>query len=1399
MDRANGAGSGAVASRAERFEDEKRRIIESCFSKKDQDGSLIETYITHIRITEYSTHPTSPPPPLARTPDSEKPRIIIVAVRQSGRVRMHKSKENPNGTFSIGKTWNLDDLSHIESYTGPQVNPNLREWGGETGFTVTLGKQYYWQAQTDKEKKFFVASLIKIYSKYTGGKVPELNGFDPREQDQVIGAGRRQVSAPPRPNPTTPVSQGTPGQDSALSPGLSMPSGLPRQATPESSRFQKAPFRPPLNGANSPAGSFESSFSKERVDRPPPPRWAAQANKSQDSFSTNISASARSEDTASQPPRSRNGPNLPSTPGRLGDPRDLPEQPPITPQGSDVPPPERRRPPMDPSRPMDRDVVPPPLNSPINKKEPVYPPLRSGDRNSPMKAAFGRTLEGGPSLQPAQPPGMTSPVMTNMKSEGDFMSSPVEEAAQLPPVPAEPTEESRPGLGPMIKSKRSRGDIAGAFWKAANAASAVSAFKPRPGGAAERLRMAQQKTTDGPDGITGVVPAPPRPMSRDQQPDTLETEPAATASASTAASAAAASATGPQPSVAAPSPQPTVPMPPPQESNVPQVTLTPTPPPVFETQTPKQEGASESAVKKAEAAAKEKAARAAAASQDSRYLQALGVDPALLDGRSQEFGKWLDYFGWIPGDRMRSHNVEELKIDIERELNKAQAGGWLARFREDDERVDAIKDGVNLALAECEELDNLLTLYSVELSTLSDDITYIEAQGQGLQVQTANQKLLKKELESLLETCAITSSDLEALQLAPLDNLRGLEDAEASLIVLFRAMAKIDPKRKVGSEGGRVEQESCLDACLDSNYGQMRIVQQKKQMYMQENGLFMRRLVEFMARQFEEAYAETQRALDSALSKKADASYHDIGRELLWKYSPLMLYARDVDPENWDRVIQIYQEKSQPLYRSEFQNVMVHWRKNARKMTGDEAGILFSSQAEKQQEGVATAARKLTVKRSQTLARALRSPLADGNSSRAVEKSAGEGRTMPFQVFGAVLDDLLPLVEMEQNFIIDFFHATTLESLDFPDAVVATPPHNRRGGDLKRHRIKEPIRDVGRRVTSSMEFIFSFLEIDIQRLAEWVLGQFPLQGVGVLALLEKKMSELGPSNQDFLNMTLQKVHSSLEGHFKKFVEDQVQAIRDTKVKVNKRKGVISIIRIFPTFLTAVENMIDGLDPNLPLRRMIDGAYDQILKEMFDLLQAIARDNTAGGASGATTTDPEGKEALNKHVLLVENMNHFLEETDSRGLDVLETWKNQANNDYHEHMELYIDSVMRRPLGKLLDHLENIEAQIQTGKSPTAIARQPSNSQPVFAKVLSMYDAKDLRKGIDALRKRVEKHFGDADEPALSQGLVTKVLTECENFYGKVETRIGNVTTNVYGGDVPFEWPRAEVKAAFRDK
>jgi ubiquitin C-terminal hydrolase len=90
------------------------------------------------------------------------------------------------------------------------------------------------------------------------------------------------------------------------------------------------------------------------------------------------------------------------------------------------------------------------------------------------------------------------------------------------------------------------------------------------------------------------------------------------------------------------------------------------------------------------------------------------------------------------------------------------------------------------------------------------------------------------------------------------------------------------------------------------------------------------------------------------------------------------------------------------------------------------------------------------------------------------------------------------------------------------------------------------------------------------------------QGIGVLASLEKKLAQLSQSNQDFLNTLLQKLHSNLEGKFKKFVDEQLRAIEDTKVKINKRKGVISFFRIFPLQKRTAFNRFPGCLNSVPL-------------------------------------------------------------------------------------------------------------------------------------------------------------------------------------------------------------------------
>lgn len=178
---------------------------------------------------------------------------------------------------------------------------------------------------------------------------------------------------------------------------------------------------------------------------------------------------------------------------------------------------------------------------------------------------------------------------------------------------------------------------------------------------------------------------------------------------------------------------------------------------------------------------------------------------------------------------------------------------------------------------------------------------------------------------------------------------------------------------------------------------------------------------------------------------------------------------------------------------------------------------------------------------------------------------------------------------------------------------------------------------------------------------------------------------LEETNQDFLTRTLLSIQTRLSGLFTRFVDEQVRAIEDTKVKIKKRKGVIGFIKVFPSFSACIENMLPAVGAQEHHERnetriMVDEAYAKINKAMFESLKVIAKE--APGTVGAGA-DPEDKEALNYHILLIENMNHYVEEVDDRGDAVLAEWRASAQAEGDEHLALYVDAVIRRPLGRVI--------------------------------------------------------------------------------------------------------------------
>lgn len=671
---------------------------------------------------------------------------------------------------------------------GPQTpaEEQQKQWAGGSGFIATLGKSYYWQANSQKEKQFFIGSLVKIYTKYTGGKVPQLTGFEPRELDQLLGNAQSplppsQAQSPNLPMPQVPkVQSRSPARESSREPLLrNQPSRDAIQRPPP----QVSPMvGSPLAGAPSPSSrpvrsrrmespndSFDSITGQQSQ---PALRRVAAANQSQESF-------ASRDDAASLPPRSRGGMNsLPNAPGRFPDrsvtptsqrattpdstfssSRDIPDDAPPVPAPLTLPP-ERRRPPMpilgdsfQRAQNLDENIIPAPLSSPGMRRDDLRPPTRSSERGQPrdrdsdtMGNLTPQALTNG---SQAESPRSLSDIKRSEAIQSPLSAKSLAPVSTLPsplvrtPDKIEPEEETRPGLGPMIKQKsplsekpessvaaaeaetrpglgpmiksktpitspieppeapkdvrpglgpmirkKSRPEIANAFLNAAKSASALSTFKPRAGGAAEKLREAAAKAQaqeEGPDGITGVIPAPG--LVR---------------------------ATGSNSNIATPTKTPIETPFAPKDKEI-----------HLETNAAslKTDNDAKAAVKlSTEAAAAEKAREAKRQKPASETMQkelaSLGIDPIILGGKGNDLIAAWDEFGWS-GEGVHTKNIDQMKDEIERELNKVQAGGWLDRLEEEDERVEAIKAGLDRCIDECDELDGLLTLYLVELSVCS--------------------------------------------------------------------------------------------------------------------------------------------------------------------------------------------------------------------------------------------------------------------------------------------------------------------------------------------------------------------------------------------------------------------------------------------------------------------------------------------------------------------------------------------------------------------------------------------------------------------------------------------------------------------------------------------------------
>jgi exocyst complex component 1 len=96
---------------------------------------------------------------------------------------IHKSKMNSNGTFSVGKTWRLNELRGVEV---TDVSCMFASWSRRVltpaqplTFNVTLARTYRWQTEKASEQVEFLNVLVDLFRSVSGGTLQVIGLAEP--------------------------------------------------------------------------------------------------------------------------------------------------------------------------------------------------------------------------------------------------------------------------------------------------------------------------------------------------------------------------------------------------------------------------------------------------------------------------------------------------------------------------------------------------------------------------------------------------------------------------------------------------------------------------------------------------------------------------------------------------------------------------------------------------------------------------------------------------------------------------------------------------------------------------------------------------------------------------------------------------------------------------------------------------------------------------------------------------------------------------------------------------------------------------------------------------------------------------------------------------------------------
>ncbi|XP_037238634.1 exocyst complex component 1 isoform X1 [Falco rusticolus] len=671
-------------------------------------------------------------------------------------------------------------------------------------------------------------------------------------------------------------------------------------------------------------------------------------------------------------------------------------------------------------------------------------------------------------------------------------------------------------------------------------------------------------------------------------------------------------------------------------------------------------------------------------------------------------------------------NAEAFAEKLSRELQVLD-GANIQSIMASEKQVNILMKLLDEALKEVDQIELKLSSYEEMLQSVKEQMDQISESNHLIHLSNTNNVKLLSEIEFLVNHMDLAKGHIKALQEGDLTSSRGIEACTNAADALLQ----------------------CMNVALRPGHDMLHAVKQQQQRFSDLREQFARRLASHLNSVFVQQLTQTLLRLynrshslsvpghdqSSTLAQHSVEltlpNHHPFHRDLL-RYAKLMEWLKNTDYGKYEGLTKNYMDYLSRLYEREIKDF---FEVAKIKMTGTtREGKKFATLPRKEsavkQEteslhgssgkltGSTSSLNKLSVQSSGNR-RSQSSSLLDMGNMSASDLDVAD-RTKFDKIFEQVLSELEPLCLAEQDFISKFFKLQQHQSI----SGTASEVEEMDGGVLVRSYtsgVPQTISSEKDMIRQMMTKIFRCIEPELNNLI--ALGD-KIDSFNSLYMLVKMSHHVWTAQNvdpaSFLSTTLGNVLVTVKRNFDKCISNQMKQMDEVKISKKSKVGILPFVAEFEEFAALAESIFK----NAERRGDLDKAYIKLIRAVFVSVEKVANE------SQKTPRD----------VVMMENFHHIFATLSRLKISCLEAEKKEAKQKYTDHLQSYVIYSLGQPLEKLNHFFEGVEARVAQGVREEEVSYQLAFNKQELRKVIKEYPGKEVKKGLDNLYKKVDKHL-----------------------------------------------------------